>query len=151
MKRVLIFALLVIGCLLVGCKEQEKFYLNDEFYELENKGITEVDIEEVNSRINNKDNFLLYIFLVGCTTCDELRKILDDYLEDTNLEILSLPYDSMEKGSTLKKTVKYSPSVVIFKNGKIVDFLDTSSDDDTECFRSLEAFKAWLESYIELK
>ena len=150
MKRVLPL-LIVMLVVLVGCGKVSKFSLTDKYYTNEEKGLVEVELSEVNEAIEAKDNFVLLIYLAGCSTCQELRPIVEEYLDKANIKMLMLSYDSMEKGSKLKKTVKYAPSVVIFKNGKIIDFLDTASDRDIERFSSYDAFSEWFESYIELK
>lgn len=144
----LVFAFLLL--ILTSCKV-EKYKLDEKYYNPSEVGLTDVELDLVNEEIKNKGNFALFIYLDGCTTCSEFEPIVSSFLEENNMMMYSLSYDKMEKGSDLKKTVKYSPSVVLFKNGKIVAHLDTSKDEDTERFRSFDAFKEWFESYIELK
>lgn len=149
-SKLLILVLALFSTLLVGCKEK-KFSLSDKYYDSENYGIIESSLEEVVEAENNKESFITFIYLNGCSTCDKLKGILDTFLVEAKIKVYAVAYDKLEKGTTLKATVRYAPSVVIFKKGKVVDFLDTASDKDIDRFNSFDAFKEWIESYIEVK
>ena len=148
------FCLLIIFFLmflLVGCqKEIKKFSLEDKYYNSEELIVYE-DYSKISSLINDKENFVLYIYLDGCSTCHDTKIILEEYLTDKKIMVYGLNYDAMEKGSQLKKTIEYAPSVVLIEKGKIVKFLDTSSDEDTFAFKDIDGFSKWFETYIELK
>ena len=153
MKRVRsllgLVTILLVAILLVGCKES-KFYLDEKFYNTDN-GLVIVELEDVNQAISQKESFIVYIYLTGCSTCQEFEPIVREFLEENKMMMYYLSYDKLEKGSYLKKKVKYAPSALIFEKGKLVDYLDTSSDRDTERYKSLDAFSEWMKSYIEMK
>ena len=53
----------------------------------------------------------------------------------------------------MKKTfiyddVKLAPSVILIKEGKIVTYLNTESNDDLPKYKDADEFEKWLTSYI---
>ena len=48
------------------------------------------------------------------------------------------------KETELKEYIKYYPSLVIYYEGEIVDYLDTNSDSDSEYYKSVDGFKKWF-------
>lgn len=149
-KTVCLFIIVLFAFFLCGCKEVKKFSLEDKYYNNDSIMVYS-SFDEISELISNKENFVLYIYLDGCLTCRDLRFIAEEYFSEKKIMIYALNYDEMEKGSQLKKTIEYAPSVVLFQKGKIVKFLDTSSDDDIFAFKDIDGFSTWFETYIELK
>ena len=59
-------------------------------------------------------------------------------------------YSYEELKVAIEKYIKYYPSFVIFKDGKIIDYLEADNDEDIDIYNSEEAFKTWLSTYIKL-
>jgi hypothetical protein len=66
-----------------------------------------------------------------------------------NISFYSVPFDEM-KESYLYKKVKYAPSVIIIKNGKVIAYLDADKNADLAKYQDDEAFKNWISKYIYL-
>jgi PBP1b-binding outer membrane lipoprotein LpoB len=64
MKKVLLIIFTML--LLTGCK-QEKFYLEDKYYE--NNNLIEPTVEEVNKLFENKESFAAFVYTPGCISC----------------------------------------------------------------------------------
>ena len=47
--------------------------------------------------------------------------------------------------------MKYAPSVLIIKDGKIVTFLDAEKNSDIEKYQDIDKFTEWVSKYIYLK
>ena len=47
--------------------------------------------------------------------------------------------------------VKYAPSIIIVRDGHIVDYLDANSDDDLDKYQDVNEFEKWISKYIYLK
>ena len=56
---------------------------------------------------------------------------------------------SQAKESSLHESVKFVPSVAIVREGKIVDFLDADSAEDTDKYNDAEALRSWIDEYIK--
>ena len=84
-----------------------------------------------------------------CEMSSKFEKVLDEYLKDKKINFHKMSFSEMKKTS-LKDKVKFYPSLIIFKDGEVVDFLDADSNEDTKRYKEVEAFKKWFESYVEV-
>ena len=64
-----------------------------------------------------------------------------------NISFLYLPYEEMKK-TFIYDDVKLAPSVILIKEGKIVTYLNTESNDDLPKYQDADEFEKWLTSYI---
>lgn len=143
-KKLLILIAMVL--MLVGCK-QEKFYLDDEHYD--KVGIVEIDNKELKKMENDKDNFGIFVFLPGCSSCAEFKTVLGEFTEANDMMVYSISI--LDVDGTKAEELEYAPSFIVYNEGKVVDMLDPASDDDTEYFKTADKFKEWLEEYVYLE
>ena len=143
MKKIIV--LILISLLLVGCngkiKLEDKYYKRSEFIDIDYLGVDDL--------IKSKENFVVFIYQPMCTMSSEFEKLLDEYMDIKRISIYKMSFTDMKKTS-LKDTVKFYPSFIIFKDGEVVDFLDADSDEDTNKYKILKAFKEWFEGYVEI-
>ena len=145
MKRFILLILLTI--LLVGCGKVEKFYLDDEFY---SQGvITEMDVSKLEEFEKDERNFVVFVYLPGCTSCAAFRTVLDEFIVDNKIEIYSMSILDA-KGTSIDDNVEFAPSLVLYNKGEVVTFLDSTSDKDKPALTSVSGLKKWLEEYIYL-
>ena len=139
--------LIVLTIMLVGCGKVEKFYLDDEFY---SQGvITEMDVSKLEEFEKDERNFVVFVYLPGCTSCAAFRTVLDEFILDNKIEIYSMSILDA-KGSSIDDNVEFAPALVLYNKGEVVDFLDSTSDDDKPALTSVNGLKKWLEEYIYL-
>jgi len=143
-KKLLLLVAIVI--LLVGCK-QEKFYLEDVHYG--NGVITDIDKKELKLLEKEKENFVIFVYLPGCSSCAEFRTVLTEFIEEKNIEVYSISITDVE-GTGVEK-VEYAPSLVLYNEGKVVDLLYSASDEDLPYFKEVTSLTEWLEEYIYLE
>ena len=143
-KKLLLLVAIVI--LLVGCK-QEKFYLEDVHYG--NGVITDIDKKELKLLEKEKQSFAVFVYLPGCSSCAEFRTVLTEFVEEKNIEVYSISITDVE-GTGVGK-VEYAPSLVLYNEGKVVDLLDSASDEDLPYFKEVTSLTEWLEEYIYLE
>ena len=143
MKKIIV--LILVSILLVGCngkiKLEDKYYKRSEFID--------VDHSKVNDLIKSKESFVVFIYQPMCTMSSEFEELLDEYMDIRKISIYKMSFSDMKKTS-LKDTVRFYPSFIIFKDGEVVDFLDADSNEDTNRYKILKAFKEWIESYVEV-
>lgn len=145
MKKFLV--LIVLSLLLVGCGKVEKFYLEDELY---NEGvITEIDVDKLHTLEEDKKNFAVFVYLPGCTSCAEFRTVLDEFIVDNKIELYTISI-TKAKGTSIDDAIEYAPSLVLYKDGKVVSYLDSTSDKDKPALTNVDSFKEWLDEYIYL-
>lgn len=147
MKKVLF----IILCLffICGCDNKiEKFYLNDEYY---NKyELIDITSDEFNELENNKKTFAILVYSNGCSSCSKFQSILNKYLEKNSLTFYSISYSDC-KNTNIKSCIKFAPTLMIYKDGELVTFLDANSDDDLEYYESVDGFNKWFTKYVILK
>lgn len=148
MKKFLVIIFLAL--LLVGCgkdeeKKIEKFYLEDSHYG--NAAITEITLEELETLENEKKNFGVFVYLPGCTSCAQFRTVLEEYTVDKNIEFYTISIKNV-KGSSIDEVVEYAPSLVLYKDGNVVSYLDSLSNEHIPALTTVDGFNSWLEEYI---
>lgn len=146
MKKIfLLFFVLISVC---ACTKQDKFYLEDTYYG--NGSLVEVTTSDIENKLNNKESFLLFTYNNYCTLEIPCEDIFEEFTKKYQLSILSIPFDDFKKTS-LHQKVKYAPSVLIIKEGKIVSYLDANAKSDLEKYQDIEVFASWIKEYINLK
>ena len=133
MKRIVIISFSFIICLLLlGCDNKNKtFSLSEEYYKT--NSFDELDKESFNELIDKKKSFAIFIYQPLCTTSYEFNKILTEFAEDYQISFYKMSFANM-KNTNLNDSIKYYPSLAIFHEGKLIDYLDANDDDDIEGF-----------------
>ena len=147
MKKKLII-LIIITILLVGCNKTKKYYLEAEAYE---KGsIIDISLEEFKKLEEDKKNFAIFVYLPGCTSCAQFRTVLDEFIQNNNIQFYAVSIlDVID--TSIDDTIEYAPSMILYKEGEVVTYLDSVSDKDKSALTNTDAFKKWLEKYIYLE
>ena len=150
MKKLIVFSLTMIFCfLLVGCNnKQDTFSLDKEYYQ--NNSFNELDKNTFDDLINNKKSFAIFIYQPLCTTSYEFNKILTEFANQYQISFYKMSFSDM-KETELKEYIKYYPSLVIYNEGEIVDYLDANSDSDSEYYKSVDGFKKWFSNYVSIQ
>lgn len=148
--KVLLSVLLVlISLILVGCsKEEQAFYLDEKYYG--NSEYIDLDKETLDNLVDENKSFVIFIYQPLCFTSFEFNKVLDEFLETNKISFYKMSFSDM-KETELGKQIKYYPSFVIYHNGKLISYLDASSDLDKEYYSSKDGFKKWFTKYVLLK
>ena len=137
----------VIACVLVltGCFfKQDKFYLDNRYYSDGNF----ISIKATDFK--NEGNYVLYTYNSYCNFPVPCEDIFKTFMEKYNINFISMPFEEFRKTSLYKK-IKYAPSIIIVKDGKIISYLDADSDDDTDKYQDSSKFEKWISSYIYLE
>ncbi len=122
-----------------------KFYLEDKYYD--NNKLIDIDASTFNKLKN--ENYLLFTYNNYCAFQIPCEDIFELFAKEQNIAIVSMAYDEFKK-TKLSRTVKYAPSVLIVKNGKIVTYLDAEKDEDIPKYQDVVAFTDWVMEYIYL-
>ena len=141
MKRVVLIIITLL--LITGCKEKqiEKFYLNNKYYN-EGKFITINNIDNL-----KKDTYILYTYNNYCTFKKPCEEVFKEYMEKYKIDFYKMPFDQFKK-TTLYTKVRYAPSIILVKEGKIVEYLDANSNKDLEKYQDTKKFEEWINKYI---
>lgn len=122
------------------------FYLDDKYYG--NNEIYEIGIEEFNNLISNKESFGIFVYQPACTTSAEFEQVLYDFFKQNNMSIYKIKFSDIYEHTDF---LKFYPSFIIYKNGKMVDFLEADKDKDLKYYQSVNGFSEWFTKYVILK
>ncbi len=137
MKKITTF--LLMGLCLFGCKKSTvKYELSKEIMPtIENSGymykeanLLSYELETTNeydSKVENKDSFLLYIYSPSCMGCKSVAPAISKYVDDNQVAIYTLDKANISsKHSLYKAGVTATPYFIIVFEGeiKVVKFID---------------------------
>ena len=150
MKKVQLIVFCIIFCLLLaGCNNVEfPFCLSDEYYQ--NSTFHELNSDKLDDLVSDKKSFVIFIHQPFCSMSYDFDKILTEFVNEYQISFYKMSFTEM-KETSLKKRIKYYPSLVIYHKGKVVDYLDANSNEDSECYRSLNGFSKWFFKYVKLE
>lgn len=120
--------------------------------------IREVREDNLDIVIKEREIAIVYMCTTNETICRNFEKTFSNYIKDNNLGddimYLNLGYDTDEnnllekvyntyKSDTLVKKVHDYPTIVVFKDGKIVDVLSSSAKNEI----TIEKINSFLDGY----
>ncbi len=140
-----IFLLVIITIVLLNINKP--FYLSDEYYN--NASLKDINSEELKELETNKKSFIVLVYDPLCGTSTDFSKTVKDFSNTNKIVIYNMLFADI-KNTSIANYVKYCPSAVIYHHGKIVAYLDSSSNSDTIYYESIEGFNKWIKKYILL-
>lgn len=146
MKKIKVLLLILVTIFLTGCNNRQ-ISLEDKYYH--NNEIIEIDKDGYSNLVNSKENFVMFIYQPMCVTSNNFESLLNDFSNEYQITIYKMPY-SLVKDTSLYDTIKYYPSFVIFKKGKVVNYLDANSNEDIKYYHDINEFTKWLSEYVVL-
>ena len=141
MKKLVVLVLLFC---LVGCSN-DKFTLEEKYYG--KTDYIELNVDGFNELVENKESFAVFIYQPLCSISYEFNKVLTEFSKTYKISFYKMAFSDMQETS-LNNKIKYYPSLVIFKEGKVVDYLKADSDEDSKYYKDIEGFKSWFFSYV---
>lgn len=124
------------------------FYLEEKYYG--DSVFNEIESNDLNNLINDKESFAIFIHQPFCSTSYEFNKILTKFAEENKISFYKMSFDEMKK-TVMYENIKYYPSFALYNNGKLIDFLEADSDEDLNRYKDMEEFKNWFNGYIQMK
>lgn len=133
---------------------EESIVLDAEYKNTDGKMIELAKNEEDPARFLDelaaeKKNFVVYVSLPICNgDAAKFKQFVLDFQRKENLSFVYITSDYI-KDTFIYDTVKYFPSVIIIKEGKIINYLRYDSDEDVEYYKSYDGFAKWLKANVE--
>lgn len=149
MKKII--SLILICTIFIGCAKKEEtttFYLDDEYYNLAD--YVSVSSDELNDMIKDKKSFALFVYQDLCVNSYNFETMLNEFSNENHINFVKIKFNEIED-TILASKIKYYPSLVIFKKGKIIDYLDANENSDTNKFKNKDDFTTWFKKYVKFK
>jgi hypothetical protein len=144
----ILLLVIIIFLLITKSQQAQQFYLNDEYYG--NSSLIEIDSEKLKTLEKDKKTFVVFVYQPLCSTSYDLNNYVTEFLDTYKMGFYKILFSSI-KDTSIVDYVKYCPSVVIYRNGKIIAYLDADSDKDAVYYESVENLKKWLTKYVLLR
>lgn len=153
-KTIMIIAvvlLLVIGALIIIFllnNSDKTFSLEDKYYGTSE--IIKIDVETLSELIDSKGSFALFVSQEMCLASSDFEIVLNEFLEENPLTIYEINFSELT-ASELGDFLEYYPSFVLYKEGKVIDYLDANADVDLAYYQTSSGFKSWFTTYVNLE
>lgn len=108
-------------------------------------------IEDLNKLEEKHETFPLFVFLESCSTCAEFFPIVEEYAMNNDIEMYCINlHDIYKNTNSITSRIAYAPSIFIYKDGEVVDYLDSASKDDYDYYKSVEKLSEWFDTNINI-
>lgn len=140
--------LVVLAVVLTGVflMQPWKFRLSSEYYG--KSGFREIDAGELEILLNEKEAFAVFVYQPACRASDDFEKILAEFSEKSQISFEKIAFSEI-KNSGLAEGLKFYPSVIIYHNGRAVNFLRADDNEDMLAYETLDGFENWWGKYIK--
>ena len=139
---------LIASFFMITYFSNKQFYLNDESYQ--KKELIDLNIDELNTKIKNKESFALLVYQPACSVSSNFCNVIDEFQSNNNISFYQISFSSIKEDSNFD-FLKFYPSFIIYRKGKVVDYLEANKDEDIKKYTNVEAFETWFTTYIKLK
>ncbi len=148
-KAILIFSafLLSIIVIVILLNVNKPFYLSDEYYN--NAYLKDINSEELKELENDKKSFIVLVYDPFCGTSTDFSNTVREFSDINKVFVYNMLFADI-KNTSIADYVKYCPSAVIYHSGKIIAYLDSSSNSDNIYYESISGFSEWVKKYILL-
>lgn len=143
-----VLCLITLSITLATRMPKKSFELESKYYG--KQAMTEITSEELSNLQDKKESFAVFVYQPMCSNSSNFEDVLTKFINEYNLTIYKISFSSI-KDTKLGKKIKYYPSFVLFNEGKVVDYLDASKDEDTKYFTNYDSLKTWFTKYITIK
>ena len=123
------------------------FRLDEQYYGTAE--LTPISAEELQRLVYNKSSFAVFVSQPSCRTSADFEKILQSFVVAHPMQFYEIAFSDL-KNLSFAEAVRFYPSFLIFKDGKLVDFLEADSDEDASAYTSLDGFETWCTKQVIL-
>ena len=146
MKKIYYLIICMLIIFTTGCNKtiekfslDKKYYNTGEFIKVKSDDLSELDNE----------NYILYTYNNYCAFSIPCEDVFKEFMNKYKIDFLSISFDEFKNTGFYKK-IKYAPSIIIVKEGRIVTYLDPNSDDDFDKYQDATKLEEWIKEYVEL-
>lgn len=112
-------------------------------------GIGMITTDDLKTMAGEKKSFMLFVSQPECQAAGKLRGILQELIKEYPIQIFEVSFSELRE-SGLASEVRFYPSLVVYRQGQVADFLDANDSADTEAYNSLAGLKDWLTNVVIL-
>lgn len=124
----------------------KRFQLEDRYYG--QADYHKINTEELQQLVDDENSFALFIYQPDCRASEDFEQKLTNFMNNQQVSLEKIAFSEV-KNSGLVQDLKYYPSIAIYRNGKLVDFLRTDADEDIPAYESEAGLAIWWQKYVK--
>jgi len=114
--------------------------------------LNEITKDELQNLFNQEESFALLLYLPGCSSCANFKPVVKELSDDGQIKVYSITLDEAKELDLIKDSgVKYTPSLMLVKDGQILDYLDATADEDIAYYQDVESLSTWISNYFDIE
>lgn len=141
-KKITLFMTFLFIIVLTACQKITPISIETGDYET----YVEIDSDQLVEKLNNHEDFMLYISSVTCTSCAEFKPILEGIIKDKHIKVYKIEAGEFFKPTNHYISYQFTPTIVIIDNGSEMIKIDAVNDAKT--FSSSDNFLKFYSKYI---
>lgn len=134
-----------VACAVFFSLQSAPSHLDEQYYG--SAALDSISATELQRFVNEKKSFAVFVSQPSCRASADFEKVLQSFIAEVPMRFYEIAFSDLKELSFASE-VRFYPSFLIFKQGKLVDFLEADNDDDASAYTSLDGFKAWLSKQI---
>lgn len=142
-KKILLLLIFMLLIFITACQKITPITLETGDYST----YIEINSDELVEKLNNQDDFFLYISSVTCTSCAEFKPILDEVIAKNKVKIYKIEAGEFFKPDNHYICYQFTPTIVIIDNGQ--ELIKIDAVDEAKTFESYEQFMKFYQKYIQ--
>ena len=83
----------------------------------------------------------------GCVMTADMMGFMADFPDDMQFKYYRMLWEDVAQ-SSLHEYVKFTPSMAVIYEGKVIDWLQADKDEDADYFNNADALQRWIREYI---
>lgn len=140
-----LIAIAAVACAVFFSLQSAPFRLDEQYYG--SAALDSISAAELQQLVDEKKSFAVFVSQPSCRASADFEKVLQSFIAETPMRFYEIAFSDL-KELPFASEVRFYPSFLIFKRGKLVDFLEADNDDDASAYTSLDGFKAWLSKQV---
>ena len=97
--------------------------------------------------IDETGPYAVSVYLPGCSSCVAFKPVLEEFAASKQIPVYEISLDEVRFEEDFKD-ISFTPSLVLFKDGERLAFLDAGSDEDIEYYTDCEKLSTWIAEYL---
>lgn len=136
-----------VACAIIFSLQRAPFRLDEQYYN--HAALDAISAGDLQQLVDEKKSFAVFVSQPSCRASADFEKVLREFVAATNIQIYEIAFSDL-KDLSFASEVRFYPSFLISKQGKLVDFLEADNDDDAAAYTSLDGFKTWFTEQVIL-
>ena len=106
------------------------------------------NVNSLHTMIEDKETFLLMIYLSGCTSCAAFKPIVEELAASKQVSIYEISLDNVKDDYP---EIKYTPAFMVYKDGELLGYLDANKNEDSKYFENVYNLSSWVKQYLDIE